>query len=74
MRIMRIVYDHGPAKPVTVLSGHMAMVPERPRLVETGELVGERVTRGNRALVHKGGAILPVGACLIHTVEMLSSK
>ncbi len=52
----------------------MAVIPERARLVETGELVGERVACGDRTLVYKSGTILPVGACLIDTVEMLRTQ
>ncbi len=52
----------------------MAVVPERPRLIEVGKLVNERVACGNRALVHEGCAIRPVGTLLIDTVEMLRDK
>ena len=72
MRVVRVVHNHGSAQAITILSGQMAVVPERARLVETGELVGERVACGDRALVHKRGAILPVGTYLVHTVEMLN--
>ena len=74
VRIIRIVDDHGPAKAVAILGRQMAVVPERARLVETGELILERVAGGDRTLVHHGSAILPVGTGLIDSVEMLDGR
>ena len=52
----------------------MAVVPEGPRLIETGKLVGERVACCNRALVHEGSTIRPVRTLLKDTMEMLDTR
>ena len=52
----------------------MAVVPEGPRLIETGKLVGERVACCNRALVHEGSTIRPVRTLLKDTMKMLGTR
>ena len=49
----------------------MAVIPECSRLVCRGEIVQEGVSCGDRALVHEGRSIRPVGTLLEETVPVL---
>ena len=74
VRVLRIVDNHRTTQTVTVLRGQVAVVPECAGLVGGGEVVEERVARGDGALVDKGGAISPVCALLEETVPVLSKE
>ena len=71
MGVVGVIHDHGPAETVAILSGQMAVVPERTRLIDRRKIVGKRITGGNWALVHEGSAVRPIGALLENTMKML---
>ena len=71
MRVVRVVDNHGTTKTVTVLRGQVAVVPEGTSLIGCGEVIQERVSRGDGALVHESRAVGPVGALLEEAVPML---
>ena len=71
VRIVRVIHNERAAKSVAVLSGEVAMVPVSPGLVRDVEVVEERVARGDRALVHEGCTVSPVGAGLEEAMPVL---
>ena len=72
MGVVWIVHHHSSAQPVAVLCRQVAVVPERARLIGSGEVVQERIAGSDRALVDKGSAIRPVRTMLEEPVPMLS--
>ena len=52
----------------------MTVVPERARLIRDGEVVEERVPRSDRALVHEGTTVCPVGALLEEAMPVLEVR
>jgi hypothetical protein len=71
MGILRIVDDHGTAQAIAVLGSKVRMVPERSGLTRSGEVVKERITGSDRALIHKGRSVGPIRALLEHSGEAL---
>ena len=71
MRVIRVIHDYGAPQAITILSGQVAMVPERAGLIGSRKCIREGVVGGDGALVDERGAICPVGAGLEQSVPML---
>ncbi len=71
MWVIGVVHHQRPAKPVTVLGGQVAVIPEGASLTCSGEVVQERVSLGDRALVDRCGPICPVSPFLEESMPVL---
>lgn len=69
--VVRVIDNEWASKTVAVLSGQVAMIPESTGLVHCGEVIEERIARGNRTLVDKGRTVSPVGTLLEEAMPML---
>lgn len=66
-----VINDQRATQTIAVLSGQMAVIPEGTRLVGHLEVVEERISSSDGALVNEGGAVCPVAATLEETVPVL---
>ena len=74
MGIIWVVHHERATETVAVLCRQMAVVPEGAGLTSRGEIVQERVARGDRALVNHRRAISIVGALLEQSMPMLQKQ
>jgi hypothetical protein len=72
--VVRIIDDHWTTQAVAVLCPKVRMVPECTRLTGSGEVIQKRMSWSNRALIHEGGSVGPIGAFLEHSVLKLGKS
>lgn len=71
MRVVVVIDNHGPSKPIAVLGSKVRVIPERSCVIPGAEGISEGVIRRDGALADALGAIRPGGSFLEDAVPML---